>query len=545
MGAKARTTLEQPLRRMFSEQLLYIWSLVFVGLCFFISFRLIHYHLPICILGYWLSRILYVEWKWSRFYRELPRPDPHWFMGHIGLVTPDTLIIKLQSFLDQLGPIIAVWMPRGYMPIVVVADADAFRTVMSTQNTPKGMIMRFFELGISLLNPTASGWLGTGLLTSNGDLWKSRRDLITPTFHFQILQNYMSIFQSRTKILVSRFQKLAELQQTTEEKSHDIFPLCTDCTLDVIGACAFGLDLGCQTEAEPSHYVQAIREITQLVWTRIFHPLHQSPLMFALSSEGFKWRRLIKTVHQLPERLIRERRKYIETHGEEIDGKRRLDFLDMLLTVKDENDQGLSELAIRNEVDTFLFEGHDTTAAALAWTLYCLASNPEQQSRARAEVDQVLHDHDEPTYDEAKNKFDYLEACIKESLRLYPSVPFITRNSEVPLDLCGYNVPAGTEIVLLIYSIQRSAKYWTNPNQFNPDRFANEGIKHPFSYTPFSAGHRSCVGQVFAILEEKTILSMLLKNFEFELDTSKPIDPETYIILRPRYGVYIKIKPRK
>src|SRR5690606_27364555 len=141
---------------------------------------------------------------------------------------------------------------------------------------PKGMIMRFFERSVALWDPDEGGWLGTGLLTSNGALWKSRRDMITPTFHFQILQNYMDIFRSRTEILISRFMKLAD----DPNKSHDIFPLCTDCTLDIIGACAFGLDLGCQTEAEPSNYVSAIRQVTHLVWTRIFHPLYQSPLLF-------------------------------------------------------------------------------------------------------------------------------------------------------------------------------------------------------------------------------------------------------------------------
>jgi len=489
--------------------------------------------------------MVYVRWKWSQFFKEVPHPHPtHWWMGHMGLVTPDTLILRLKEFLDQCGPIIAIWLPHGYTPMLALADADAFRTVMSTNNTPKGMIMRFFERGLSLIDPIASGWLGTGLLTANGALWKARRDLITPTFHFQILQNYMSIFQSRTKILISRFDKLAK--EGGSEKSHDVFPYCTDCTLDIIGACAFGLDLGCQTQPEPSHYVSAIREITELVWKRIFHPLHQSPLFFAISSAGMKWRRLIKTVHQLPDRLIKERRAYIQEHGAEIDARRRLDFLDMLLTVTDEEGNGLSELAIRNEVDTFLFEGHDTTASALGWTLYCLAANPEYQKRARMEVDDILSvGHEEPTYDEAKNKFEFLEACIKESLRLYPPVPFIVRNNETPLELCGHIIPAGTEVVLMIYAIQRSAQYWKDPDTFNPDRFATDGIKHPFAYTPFSAGHRSCVGQVFAMLEEKTILSMLLRNFEFELDHSKPIDPETYIILRPRFGVHVRIKPRR
>lgn len=487
--------------------------------------------------------MVYVSWKWRKFYKELPRPAPHWYMGHIGLVTPDTLIIRLKEFLDQCGPIIGVWMPFGYTPMVSVADADAFRTVMSTNNTPKGMIMRFFERGLSIVDPLAAGWLGTGLLTSNGDLWKSRRDMITPTFHFHILQNYMSVFQSRSRVMVSRLNKLVADSKNIN-KSYDIFPLCTDFTLDVIGACAFGLDLGCQTNPEPSNYVSAIREVTGLLWTRIFHPLYQSPIFYALCAQGWKWRRLIKVVHQLPERLIRERRAYIEKHGEELESKKKLDFLDMLLTVKDENGEGLSELAIRNEVDTFLFEGHDTTASALSWTLYLLASHPEFQDRARAEVDSILGDNEDVTYDQAKNKFEFLEACIKEALRLFPPVPFIVRNNDQPLNLCGYDIPVGTEIVLLIYAIQRSATYWKNPDSFNPDRFATDGIKHPFAYTPFSAGHRSCVGQVFAMLEEKIVLAMLLKNFEFGWDNSVLVDPETHIILRPRHGVFLRIRPR-
>lgn len=488
-----------------------------------------------------------MKWKWSTFYKSLPRPKPHWFLGHIGLVTPDTFILRLKEFLDQNGPILSVWLPLGYAPMIALADADAFRTVMSTHNTPKGMPMRFFERGLSIFNPIASGWLGTGLLTSNGELWKSRRDVITPTFHFQILQNYMSIFTSRSKVLVERIDKIigATGDDFKSQKSFDIFPLCTDCTLDIIGACAFGLDLGCQTQPEPSHYVNAIREITGLVWKRIFDPLHQSPIFFALSANGWRWRSLIKTVHQLPDRLIRERRAYLKDHPDAIESKKKLDFLDMLLTVKDENGVGLSELAVRNEVDTFLFEGHDTTASALSWTLYCLATNPDAQARAQAEIDEVLGNRDDITYDEAKNKFEFLEACIKESLRLFPPVPFIVRNSEETLDIGGYKVPDGTDIILLIYAIQRSEKYWKDPNTFNPDRFATDGIKHPFAYTPFSAGHRSCVGQVFAMLEEKIILASLLRNFEFEFDNTSVVDPETYVILRPRNGVYVRIRRRR
>jgi cytochrome P450 len=235
----------------------------------------------------------------------------------------------------------------------------------------------------------------------------------------------------------------------------------------------------------------------------------------------------------------------LKDHQEEVEGKRRLDFLDMLLTVRDENGEPLSELAIRNEVDTFLFEGHDTTAAGLAWTLYCLAAHPEWQKKARDEVDAVLGpDRDEPTWDEAKSRFEVLESIVKESLRLYPPVPFIVRNSDIDLNLKGYHIPKDTELMLQIYHMHRRADYWKDPESFRPERFQEDGIKHPFAFIPFSAGHRSCIGQVFAMLEEKTILVTLLKKFEFVLDTSVPVEITAHVILRPKNGINLFIRPR-
>jgi len=457
------------------------------------------------------------------------------------MVKPEEILFRLKEFYAKCGPVMGVWLPWGYAPRLGINDADSFRTIMSVQNTPKGNIMTFLEFGTDLWDALGSGWLGTGLLTANGDLWKARRDLITPAFHFQILQNYMSIFQSRSKTLANRMMKLS----ANGTQSYDIFPLCTDCTLDIIGACAFGLDLQCQTGQEPSNYVKAIREITDLVYHRTFNALHQNRILYSLSSSGRKWKRLVNIVHELPDRLIRERRAYIATHAEELEEKKRLDFLDLLLTVKDETGEGLSELAIRNEVDTFLFEGHDTTAAGLAWTLYCLASHPEYQKMVRDEVDQILGEREEPTYEEAKSKFEVLDSVLKESLRLYPPVPGIVRNAHTDLQLGNFLVPSGTELAIHIYAIHRNERWWKDPETFRPERFKTDGIKHPFSYLPFSAGHRSCIGQIFATLEEKTILVMLLKRFEFTLDESTPVIPENHVILRPKHGIKLFIKPRK
>lgn len=427
--------------------------------------------------------------------------------------------------------------------------------------------MEFVEYGTSIFDALGSAWLGRGLLTSNFALWKSRRDLLTPAFHFQILQNYVHIFQTRAATFADRLDKLIDKDSTESKKSINIFPLCTDCTLDIITACAFGVDIGAQKDrtydkdwtskdedggilkSSASHdyepYIRAIHEISELVYLRSFNGLVYNRIIYALTPAGRRSGKVVSILNGVADGLIKERKEHLQSHPEAISNKKRLDFLDILLTAKDENGEGLDDLAIRNEAATFLFEGHDTTASAIAWVFYLLASHPEYQRQVQEEIDQVLGDADAPTYEQAKGQLELLELCIKEALRLYPSVPFIVRNNDVEMNLNGYNVPVGTEITMLIYSVHRLPQYWQEPDRFWPERFKLHGIKHPFAYIPFSAGHRSCIGQVFALLEEKIVLASLLKKFEFRIDESVPRpDLQTHLISRPSNGVHVFVKRR-
>ena len=183
----------------------------------------------------------------------------------------------------------------------------------------------------------------------------------------------------------------------------------------------------------------------------------------------------------------------------------------------------------------------------MTWTLYCLARYPEYQKQCAEEVDKVLPDDTSvPTYEQVKHDFPVLERVFKEVLRLYPIVPFLVRNSDIDLEFDGHFVPRGTELSIQVLMIHRHPKYWTDPTRFWPERFLVDGIKHPYSYIPFSAGHRSCIGQIFAQLEARTLLSILLKRFEFILDESKgPVEPEAFLTMRPKNGVHLFVRPRR
>ncbi|KAL6420175.1 hypothetical protein ACFW04_012265 [Cataglyphis niger] len=140
----------------------------------------------------------------------------------------------------------------------------------------------------------------------------------------------------------------------------------------------------------------------------------------------------------------------------------------------------------------------------------------------------------------------YLERCLKEALRLYPSVPVISRNVEEDVKLHSYVIPAGTMLVLNIYGVHRDPNFWSNPEVFDPDRFLPERIqkRHPYSYLPFSAGPRNCIGQRFGLLELKAMIAPLIHNFYLEpIDHLKDIRLTADIIIRPSHPVHIKFIP--
>lgn len=218
-----------------------------------------------------------------------------------------------------------------------------------------------------------------------------------------------------------------------------------------------------------------------------------------------------------------------------------------------------------------MFEGHDTTSAAVSWCLFLLGSNPAIQERAIQEVDRILGGDRTraPTMKELA-EMKYIECCIKEALRLYPSVPLIARHLKEDVQIGNgghcyscrsaeftnrfvyfsdeYLVPAGTTAMIVTYMLHRNPDVFKNPERYDPDRFLPENCvgRHPYSYIPFSAGPRNCIGQKFAILEEKVIISSVLRKYRIEaVDRLEDLTLLGELILRPKDGLAVKITLRE
>jgi cytochrome P450 len=267
----------------------------------------------------------------------------------------------------------------------------------------------------------------------------------------------------------------------------------------------------------------------------------------------------MKVLHGFTESVILTRRQEMQNNSDESkvtpEGSKRkkLAFLDLLLKLQlSGGDDELTDQDIREEVDTFMFEGHDTTACSLAWTLFLIGNHPQVQERLYNEQIDIFGENG--THDDVEqihfSKMKYLEACIKESLRLYPSVPIIGRKAEKRVVVDGFTLEKGAGYSVVIHILHRNPLIWEKPNEFIPERFMDDSTlgskkRHPYAYVPFSAGPRNCIGQKFAMMEEKTVLSKVIRRIRVQsMDKVEDVRPVVEIITRPHCGVNAKVYPR-
>ncbi|CAF1068446.1 unnamed protein product [Adineta steineri] len=380
-------------------------------------------------------------------------------------------------------------------------------------------------------------WVRTGLLTSAGTKWKNRRRILTPAFHDKdLLANSVDIFNEQAAILIQR------LTSMKLEKEVNLYSYIASCALDIICETAMGLNIGAQHQRN-SEYVDAVLKLTDLILKRQRMPWMWPDFLFNLLPEGREHNRCLNIVHQFTKKVIHDRAQ--DFHANQIHGKRSA-FLDLLLNQM--HDEQLTLADIQEEVDTFMFEGHDTTAASMNFTCFMIASHPRVQRKLHEEMDRVFgNDGDRPCTIEDLNELEYLECVIKESLRLYPSVPFIAREVQEDFMFHDHKLLRGSTAVIFIYYIHRDSKHFPDPKRFDPDRFLPQNSigRSPYAFIPFSAGSRNCIGQRFAMSEEKVILSSILRRFKLKTSQSpNDLQLSFEVILRSGNGAHVQLELR-
>ncbi|XP_055626835.1 probable cytochrome P450 4ac1 [Toxorhynchites rutilus septentrionalis] len=407
----------------------------------------------------------------------------------------------------QYGGSYLLWMNSSLCVLNIVRVREAEPLLSSTKNIDKS---RFYHF----LHP----FLGLGLLNSSGQKWMHRRRILTPTFHFNILNLFYGTFvEECDQLLETLAADAAEGKPTSLQSVMCRFTLSTIC------ATSMGVKLS--TMAGADEYRQKLYEIGDLLVHRLMRPWLFSDFVCKIIGYHAALEKLLLPVHSFTTNIINSRRKQFQLSSATIDTeenvylntKRRYAMLDSLLLA--EQKQQIDEEGIREEVNTFTFEGHDTTASALVFIFFTLAREQSVQERIHREIDEVYNrkpptDKSFKPQDFAEMKF--LDRALKECLRLWPPVTFISREVTETMILSDGNViPAGTIANIHITDLHRDPEQFPDPLVFDADRFLPENVdrRNPYAYVPFSAGQRNCIGQKYAMLELKTVVVHTLLRF--------------------------------
>ncbi|CAF4083424.1 unnamed protein product [Rotaria sordida] len=370
---------------------------------------------------------------------------------------------------------------------------------------------------------------GTGLFClCNNAKWRTRRRLITPSFHnTQLLHNFMLIFNEQSCVFAKRLEEC--IRNGEEVKAYDLYPYISTCTLDIIAEAAMDKHVDAQSSGGKNEFVEATGRVCCIINHRIRSPWMWPAWIFDRLPLGREQAEQLKILHGVSRKIIEDRLATFNAENITSDsGKkvtRRLVFLDSLLAQM--NSEQLTLDDIQEEVDTFMFEGHDTTAATINFTCYLIGSHPNVQAKVHAEIDAIFSgDKERPCTMEDAQSMIYLDAVIKESMRILPPVPFVMREAQEDFICNGQTIRKGTTLYIFIYGVHYDSNAFPQPERFDPDRFYQSSVmdeeRSPYAFIPFSAGSRNCIGQRFAQLEEKVILSTLFRRYS--LHTTQTID---------------------
>ncbi|KAL3266632.1 hypothetical protein HHI36_010795 [Cryptolaemus montrouzieri] len=434
-------------------------------------------------------------------------------------------------------------------------------------------------------------WLGDGLLINSGDKWKTHRKMIAPTFHHSILKTFVPVFNKNSEAVIKKFEQ--KLGQTI-----DVHDYMSGVTVDILLQTAMGIHRDENDKTNVGfEYAKAVMDMCNILHQRHFKFWLRPDFIFNLTSFAKLQKKLLNIIHSLTlkileikkgEYLTRKKEGKISLYQEavrdteftehgnnkkffsedvavnfgsklrddlddndenDVGEKKRLAFLDFMIEASHMEGNNLSDEDIKNEVDTIMFEGHDTTAAGSSFVLCMLGVHQDIQSKVVKELNSIFKGSNRPvTYNDTL-EMKYLERVILETLRLYPPVPLIARKveKEIKLVSADYILPKGVTVIIGQFITHRLEEYYPNPLKFDPDNFLPERCqqRHYYSFIPFSAGPRSCVGRKYAMLKLKILLANIIRKFKIISEVpEKDFKLQADIILKRADGFGLKLERR-
>jgi cytochrome P450 len=408
---------------------------------------------------------------------------------------------RLRDYFARFGDVYRVFAPaRGVFDYIINNPEDIKRVMLSNhRNYTKGNGMDRVKI-----------LLGNGIMTSEGDFWRRQRRMMQPSFHRRVIDQFAALIGEVNDKYADRWAAAAARGEPVNISSDS-----SELTLEIVLRSIFGTDLA---------------RLEQMMGINPFEVVAKQ------SNRDLKFAFQFRSLSRLVGELIQRRRRESEEH---------FDFLGMLMLTRDrETDQPMADKELIDEVLTLIVAGHETTAAALTWTWYLVGTHREAAEGLQAEADAAS-----PTGNlslDAAESLSFTHQVLQESLRLYPPGWLLSRRSIEADELGGFQIAPRTDVLISPYMLHRHPQYWSEPEQFRPERFAGADAeeRHRFAYIPFAVGPRHCIGENIAMFEMLVHMRTMTRRFRLTRATDEPIEFEAQINLRPRSHLMMTVHPR-
>jgi cytochrome P450 len=365
-------------------------------------------------------------------------------------------------------------------------------------------------------------FLGKGLLTTEGDAWRTQRRLIQKGFAPKQLEALSAIMQN------SLDESLQGFDRQIKSGPVDIYPHLMKMTFAMVARSLFGAKL---KDEDIEVVSETICTVQEFIVRQTLQP-YLNP-WFEVTGE-------LRRHEEMRTRADAILMQYIKTRRQQAPGN---DLLQTLMDARYTDGEGMSDELILSESMQLLVAGHETSSNGLSWLFYLLSKHPDCLERVRQEFHAVLGDA--PLMFSDVPKLEYTTQVIQEGLRLYPPFWMVDREAVADDRIGDIAIPAGSTVIVYVYGAHHAARYWENPESFDPSRFlkANQKLHTPFTHLPFGGGPRGCIGSHYAMLQILMILSDLLRKYDFELAPGQTIEAHPMVILRPRHGIRMTFTP--